>query len=641
MIKYVLAAGLLLFAAAGRSQTLFTYGRDTVTVPQFLAAYAKNNTGVKSKESLRTYLDLYIASRLKIKEAKARGYDTLPQITADLVNLREQIAPAFLRDEAAVTKLVDEAMARSAKDIHLHTLFISFDKNGITDTAAALQKAHGVLKKLENGEPFETVARSASDDPAAKINGGDAGFVTVFTLPYAVETILYNTPVGKIAPLYRSKTGYHIFKNGGERKASGSMKAAQILIAFPPDANAAAKAQAKKRADSLYGKLVQGADFGKLATLFSNDAVSAAANGLMPVFGVGDYDASFEKAVFALLKDGAISKPILTAHGYHIVKRLQRIPVSTSKTDEKALQAFREKVESSDRMTLTQAAMAQKIVQQAGLKKQPFSEAALWAYTDSLLDGKPNGQAQDLTSTTALFTLGDKQVTMAEWITHAQTFRYKSDGTGLKAYPQVWEEFVQSAALAYYKDHLEEYNEAFRQQLEEFREGNLFFEIMQREVWNKAQEDTTGLETFYKAHAGNYVWNKSADAVIFYANDLAMAKRLKAQLSKTPQQWRTLAGSLSENVAADSSRFELSQIPGTKKQPLKKGVLTEPEQNATDNTASFAYILNVYNTPAARSFTEAKGLVVSDYQAALEKAWIAELKKKYPVTINEAALNGL
>jgi peptidyl-prolyl cis-trans isomerase SurA len=49
----------------------------------------------------------------------------------------------------------------------------------------------------------------------------------------------------------------------------------------------------------------------------------------------------------------------------------------------------------------------------------------------------------------------------------------------------------------------------------------------------------------------------------------------------------------------------------------------------------------VYNTPAPRSFTEAKGLVVSDYQAALEKAWIAELKKKYPVTINEAAFNGL
>jgi peptidyl-prolyl cis-trans isomerase SurA len=139
-----------------------------------------------------------------------------------------------------------------------------------------------------------------------------------------------------------------------------------------------------------------------------------------------------------------------------------------------------------------------------------------------------------------------------------------------------------------------------------------------------------GLATFYKAHASNYVWNRSADAVIFYANDMTTAKRLKAQLSKTPQQWRTLAASLSENVAADSGRFELSQIPGGQKQPVKKGLITELERNETDNTASFAYILNVYNTPAPRSFTEAKGLVVSDYQAALEKAWIEDLKKKYP-----------
>jgi peptidyl-prolyl cis-trans isomerase SurA len=39
-----------------------------------------------------------------------------------------------------------------------------------------------------------------------------------------------------------------------------------------------------------------------------------------------------------------------------------------------------------------------------------------------------------------------------------------------------------------------------------------------------------------------------------------------------------------------------------------------------------------------RSFVEAKGLVISDYQALLEKNWNEELMKKYPVKIDEEVL---
>src|SRR6476661_264642 len=311
MYKPLLAACLLLFSATTFSQTLFTYGGDTVTVPQFLTAFKKNNTGTSTKEALRNYLDLYIASKLKIKEAKARGYDTLPQITSELASLREQIAPAYLKDESALNKLVDEAMTRAAKDIHLQTIFIAADHNGTNDTAAALQRAHEALKKLQLGADFTSVAKEYSDDPSAAHNGGDAGFITVFTLPYAIETILYNTPAGAVAPLYQSRRGYYILKNAGERPALGSIKIAQILIAFPPEAGATEKAHAKKLADSLYNALLKGANFGKLAARFSNDPVSAQAEGQVPPFGVGEYDAAFEKMVFALPKDGALSKPFL------------------------------------------------------------------------------------------------------------------------------------------------------------------------------------------------------------------------------------------------------------------------------------------------------------------------------------------
>src|SRR6185312_6112162 len=102
------------------------------------------------------------------------------------------------------------------------------------------------------GEDFSKLAAQYSDDPAAKMNKGDIGYITVFNLPYALENVAYSTAPGKFSDIYHSKAGYHIIKNIGERKAVGKIKAQQILLAFPPDANEATKKAIGKRADSLY-----------------------------------------------------------------------------------------------------------------------------------------------------------------------------------------------------------------------------------------------------------------------------------------------------------------------------------------------------------------------------------------------------
>jgi peptidyl-prolyl cis-trans isomerase SurA len=70
----------------------------------------------------------------------------------------------------------------------------------------------------------------------------------------------------------------------------------------------------------------------------------------------------------------------------------------------------------------------------------------------------------------------------------------------------------------------------------------------------------------------------------------------------------------------------------------KAGMITTPLLNKNDNTASFAYIIKVYSQSMQRSFDEAKGLVINDYQAQLEDEWTQALKKKYPVVINQKVL---
>src|SRR5688572_503700 len=317
MRKFLLGA-LIFLSLQASSQTLFTYGNDSVSVKEFLQAYNKNNTTAKNTQALQQYLDLYIASRLKIKEALERRYDTLPQLIADINNLRTQILPMYEKDTETLNKLVDEAFNRSQKDIRIAHIFIGYaNDRGLPDSIKTKEKAEKVYSLLKAKSDFKTIAKQYSDDTSAKYNGGDLGYITVFTLPYELENQAYSTPPGNISSLYQSKAGYHIFKNLGERKALGRIKAAQILIAFPPDIATPQKNLLKKLTDSLYTRLLVGDSFEKLAAQFSNDYVSAQANGVIPEFGVGQYDSQFENVILSL-KNGGISKPFQTAYGYHI-----------------------------------------------------------------------------------------------------------------------------------------------------------------------------------------------------------------------------------------------------------------------------------------------------------------------------------
>jgi peptidyl-prolyl cis-trans isomerase SurA len=638
MLKTFITLVLASAFSIANGQVLFTYGKDSVTAAEFLKAYKKNNAATaKDPYTINSYLDLYINSRLKIKQAKSEGLDTLPQMVADLQNLRSQIVPGYLNDEQGVKKLVDEAFIRSQKDIHLAHIFISYTNTGVYNESAAEKTGTDIYQRLQKGERFSKLASEFSDDPSAKSNGGDIGFITVFTLPYELENLAYSTRAGEISKLYRSKAGFHIFKNLGERTDPGTIKAAEILLAFPPGTDDKTKAAIKKRADSLYNRLLKGNDFGKLAEKFSNDVVSAASLGAMAEFGTGEYDPAFESVAFALPKDGAISKPFLTSHGWHIVKRISRIPVNKDPNNLTAMERLQAKTESSDRINSTRASLAKKISALVGFRNSGLPDKAISDYTDSVINQKNPLTVTGIAASTILFTVGKKEITAANWIDYARTFRYKSDGTGMKPTATLWEEFKEYTTIEYYKDNLENYNPEFRAQLEEFKEGNLFFEIMQRKVWGPAQADTAALEKYYNNHKQNYQWNRSADAIVFYSNENEVASRAYRELQKNPAKWREVIAVYEDKIAADSNRFEMDQLPGEGKD-TKAGSFTKLVKSESDNTVAFAYVIRNYPNKEQRSFADAKGMVITNYQDELELNWLNQLRAKYLVTINQPLL---
>lgn len=194
--------------------------------------------------------------------------------------------------------------------------------------------------------------------------------------------------------------------------------------------------------------------------------------------------------------------------------------------------------------------------------------------------------------------------------------------------------------MDYYKKHLEDYNTDFRYQMEEFKDGNVLFEIMERNIWGKAANDVGGLQKYYTENKSRYLWAASANIVLFNCTTKTIADEARVAL-KNGKDWKKIAEDANNNIQADSGRFELSQIPVTIDSKSAEGYITETIINPVDGTASFAKLIKHYDANLQRNFDEARGLVINDYQNILEEKWISDLKKKYPVKVNEPVFQSL
>ncbi len=629
----LLIAGLL--TAQGFSQTLFTYGTNQVSKEEFLRAYNKNKTPVADKEqSLKEYLDLYIKFKLKVKEAKALRLDTLQQIQYDVQNFRGQLEEGYLIDEQTVNALVNEAFERSQRDIHLLHFSVPINtKMNAEDSMKAYNAMNAVVKELMEGKTNYDELVDEIKEKIIPIKGTDMGYITALSLPYDIETLVYNLKPGGISKVYRTKSALHVFKNVEERQSAGQWKVAQILLAIPPDVSGPVLKETEKKADSIYSLLQSGGDFAELAKKYSDDRLTYQNGGEVPVFGTGKYELPFETAVFALKKDGDISKPIFTGYGFHIVKRLQQRPTPADKLDETYMGELKERVTQDARINIARAKFTKDIMAKTGFKRNSLvKDAQLFRYADSVA---ANGTVKNYPiSKIPIFSFAKSKVTGRDWLNFIKDYKLNADVYKGESNEALLDKYISTITIEYYRKHLEEFNEDFKYQLQEFKEGNILFEIMERKIWSKASNDSVGLKKYYDANKAKYQWAESADAYLFSCNNAKTAEEATTSL-QSGKNWKQIAEESDGKIQADSGRYEVTQLQTPAGADLKEGIITTPLLNAGDNTSSFVKIIKLYPANQQRSFDEARGLVINDYQNFLEAKWIETLKKKYPVKVND------
>jgi peptidyl-prolyl cis-trans isomerase SurA len=634
MKNVVLILIILIFCNNIFGQNLASYGNHVIKKEEFLNAFRKNNNKVAATEkAYRDYLNLYIRYRLKVQAAYDLGLDTLPGQITELQNFKSQVVDQYLNDENSLNQMAKEAFARSQQDLRISVIYVASPRNSSpADTLKAWRKIQDAYQALNANKDFSETAIMYSEDPFVKNNHGDLGFITVFDLPYSIETVAYNTPLGKYSPVFRTNGGYMIVKKTAQAKSMGRIRAAQILLVFPYQATEAAKADTKKRADSIWQQLENGADFGELARKFSGDNLSYQLGGVLPEFGIGKYEHGFETAAFSLKKDGDISAPYESEFGYHIIKRIKRIP-TPAVADQKTLDVLKEKIKGDARVAIAKSRMLDNILRQTDFKQVTKADNVFWNYTDSMVQNNKPPSVSSINNQTVLYQFPGKKIWIADWIAYRRGLKSSPNLISGKSNNDILDAYRQIVAFDYYKQHLEKYNALFAEQVAEFRDGNLLFEIMQRQVWNRAGADSPGLRKFYELHKEKYLWKPSVEAIMFTATNMKAAEKLKLDLGNNLSNWRATVDGFNGQIQADSGRFEYKQLPANSS-TVTVGNWT-PTQINPDKSVQLARIIRLYLSTSPRSFNDARGLVINDYQNELENLWIVELKKKYPVTINE------
>ena len=634
---FIFCAGLCLSNTVF-SQTLISYGNGTVSKDEFLRAYNKNKPTTTDKEkAMRDYLALYTNFKLKVEAAKELHLDTVAQIRYDTQNFRDQIAANYLTDEKGMQALINEAAVRSAKDLHVVYFSVPV-ADGATpaDTLKAYNAANEIYNRLKTGGTDYAATATDVSSKFYPAKYADAGFVTAFSLPYDLENIIYNTAPGSISRPYRTSRSWLLLKVTDQRADVGKWKVAQILFAYPPNANYSVKLAVKEKADSVYHLLQKGLAFDAAAKQFSDDRMSYMTGGELPEFSTGKFSGDFESHVLALKKDNDLSTPFETDFGYHIVKRLGHTNLPTDASDAAWLAELKQKITQDTRINSERELFAKETMVRTGFKRAAaVTDAELLRYADTIKKhySDDNTSTQPISNKVVISFKDGTTIKGSEWLNFAKS--NSNSEQFVKADKALLNNFNLQEVLNYYKNHLESYNDEFKYQMLEFKEGNMLFEIMERNVWSRAGADSTGLLNYYNAHKENYKWENSADVLIFNCTDEKKAAEAIEKL-KAGKAWQALAEESNSQVQGDSGRYELSQIPGTVTAPAPSAGSFSAIVKNSDGTAAFVKYIHLYAPNMQRSFSEARGLVINDYQNVLEERWVAELRKKYSVKINEA-----
>jgi peptidyl-prolyl cis-trans isomerase SurA len=176
--------------------------------------------------------------------------------------------------------------------------------------------------------------------------------------------------------------------------------------------------------------------------------------------------------------------------------------------------------------------------------------------------------------------------------------------------------------------------------IKEYHDGLLLYEISNRTIWEKAAKDDESLAMYFKKNKKKYTWDAPRfKGMAYHVKQQSDVKAVANCVKKLKfDEWNEALRSTFNGDSIIRIRVE--------KGLFKKGdnALIDREcfkvADAKVDSVKGYPIDAVYGKMLKKpeDYTDVRGLVTADLQDEMERFWVADLRKKYPVTINENVL---
>ncbi|MEO8760576.1 MAG: peptidylprolyl isomerase, partial [Bacteroidia bacterium] len=624
-------------------------------------------------------------------EAEQMGLDTVQSFKQELGGYRKQLAAPYLTDKEATDKLITEAYQRMQTEVKASHILVKCAEDALPkDTLEAWDRINIILnvasgkavsasqmneyealvrRNLFGGKPrptkmdttefngkinslkdlvagknidkkkdlFAQASSATSDDVSLKDVGGSLGYFTALEMVYPFENAAYETKVGDISKIIRTRFGYHILKVYDKRPNTGEILTAHIMIKLNKDMKHDDSVKAQQKIDAVYAKLQAGEKFEDLAKNYSEDKQTSANGGELSWFYERKFPIEeFSKQAFALKNNGDYSKPFTTKFGWHIVIRKDRRTVPTFEAMKTEL---KNRVAKDSRSYQSKESFIVKLKKEYSFKEFPKEKDAVTKTIDSTyFQGTWKASKADKLSK-ELFSIAGKKYTQKDFATYLeshQTRRAKTD-VNMTVNAQ-YKNFVDESLIAYEETQLDKKYPEYHNLMQEYRDGILLFDLTDKKVWSKAVKDSAGLEKFYEANKNNYLWDERADVSTYKCANETIAKEVKKMLvaKKTEKE---ITEKLNKKNALDVSVENVTFLKGENKDVdanWKQGIA--PEIKQADGKVNII-VVNKLTPKTPKKLAECRGMVTSDYQNYLEKDWIANLRNNHKIVVNQEVLN--